>query len=228
MTIADIGHAPNDRYNLSARRGSPDSVRMGFGDLASVIESISSSPIPMVLSNPRQPDNPLEAANAAFCTLTGYSEREIIGRNCRFLAGPDTEKAAQRALREAIHNQRPVLTEILNYRQDGTSFRNKVTVAPIYDGNGDLALFIGSQLDLGPVANGLSERRLNAATLVGNLTPRERQVLQAMAQGLLNKQIAWRLKIVVKTVESHRASLLQRLGVATSAEAIRIAVEAGL
>lgn len=203
-------------------------MRMNFSDLANIVDSIASSPIPMVLSNPRQRDNPLEAANAAFCTLTGYSEGEIIGRNCRFLAGPDTDKAAQNALREAIHNGRPVLTEILNYRHDGTSFRNGVTVAPIYDGNGDLALFIGSQLDLGPAPLALSERRLIATTLVGNLTPREREVLQSMAQGLQNKQIAWRLKISVKTVETHRVSLLQRLGAATTAVAIRIAVEAGL
>jgi len=53
-------------------------------------------------------------------------------------------------------------------------------------------------------------------------------VLHGMARGLLNKQIAWDLKISEKTVKMHRALLLERLGVATSAEAIRIAVEAGL
>ena len=201
-------------------------VRMGFDELSSIAESIASSPVPMVLSNPRERDNPLEVVNEAFCRLTGYPEGEIVGRNCRFLAGPNTERAAQQALRQAIQDERPVLTEILNYRRDGTSFRNGVMVAPVYDADGNLSLFLGSQLDLGPASLGLSERRLNATTLVANLTQRQIEVLRAMSKGLLNKQIAWTLKISPKTVENHRASILQRLGVATSAEAIRIAVEA--
>ena len=49
-----------------------------------------------------------------------------------------------------------------------------------------------------------------------------------MARGLLNKQIAWNLKISEKTVKMHRSLLIERLGVGTSAEAIRLAVEAGL
>jgi DNA-binding NarL/FixJ family response regulator len=63
---------------------------------------------------------------------------------------------------------------------------------------------------------------------VAALPTRQRQVLQLMTQGLLNKQIAWELKIAEKTVKMHRALMLERLGVQTSAEAIRIAVEAGL
>jgi DNA-binding NarL/FixJ family response regulator len=62
---------------------------------------------------------------------------------------------------------------------------------------------------------------------VDALPPRQREVLERMARGLLNKQIAWDLKISEKTVKMHRAILIERLGVATSAEAIRIAVEAG-
>ena len=56
-----------------------------------LLESVGSSPIATVISNPRRPDNPLEVANPAFCQLTGYSESEIVGRNCRFLAGELTE-----------------------------------------------------------------------------------------------------------------------------------------
>lgn len=193
-----------------------------------IVESLALSPIAMVLSNPLREDNPLESVNPAFCTLTGYSEGEVLGRNCRFLAGEATDQTATDQLREAIRSRRPVLTEILNYRRDGTPFRNGVMIAPIYDGSGELRWFLGSQLDLGSSPfQSFSERRLNAAKRVEDLPPRQRQVLRAMAQGLLNKQIAWELKISEKTVKMHRALLLERLGVATSAEAIRIAVEAG-
>ena len=203
-------------------------VEVAF-DPERIVESVALSTLAMVLSNPRRPDNPLELVNSAFCDLTGYAEDEIIGRNCRFLAGAATEQSATEQLRAAIRDRRPVLTEILNYRRDGTAFRNGVMITPVYGPGGDLDWFLGSQLDLGPaVSGGLAERRSGAAERVANLPPRQRQVLRGMAHGLLNKQIAWELKISEKTVKMHRALLLERLGVGTSAEAIRIAVEAGL
>ena len=194
-----------------------------------LFESVSLSPIATVISNPRRPDNPLEVANAAFCSLTGYAEREILGRNCRFLAGELTEPWVTDRIREAIGSRRPVLVDILNYRQDGSQFRNAVLVSPLFDEEGDLAWFLGSQVELGPDAPAMFDaRRSRAISLVKALPERRRQVLELMARGLLNKQIAWELKISEKTVKMHRGLLLEQLGVSTSADAIRIAVEAGL
>lgn len=194
-----------------------------------LFESVGLSPIATVISNPRRPDNPLEVANAAFCTLTGYAERDIIGRNCRFLAGELTEPWVTRRIRDAIETRRPVLVDILNYRQDGSQFRNAVLVSPLFDEEGDLSWFLGSQVELGPDAPAMFDaRRSRAVSLVKTLPERRRQVLELMARGLLNKQIAWELKISEKTVKMHRGLLLEQLGVSTSADAIRIAVEAGL
>ncbi len=193
------------------------------------IESIANSPIAMVVSNPRLPDNPLELVNDAFCALTGFREAEIIGRNCRFLVGGGTDSSVRGEMRSAIGQARPVLAEIVNYRRDGSAFRNGVMIAPLFDEAGRLEYFLGSQVDLGPYgSSALNDRRLRATALVSALPPRQRQVLEGMARGLLNKQIAWDLKISEKTVKMHRALLLERLGSATSAEAIRIAIEAGL
>ena len=193
-----------------------------------LVDAIGISPIPMVASNPLRPDNPLEIVNPAFCALTGYAEDEILGRNCRFLAGVGTEEWLTEQIRDAVRKRAPTLVDILNYRKDGTAFRNGVLVAPLFDDDGELAWFLGSQVELGADAHlGLEARRSKALALVGQLPTRQRQVLQLMARGLLNKQIAWQLKISEKTVKMHRALLLQRLGVSSSAEAIRIAVEAG-
>ena len=198
-------------------------------DHRQLMETVGASPLAMVVSNPRLPDNPIEVANAAFCNLTGYAESDIVGRNCRFLAGESTEPWVTGEIRAALRDRRPLLVDILNYKKDGTPFRNGVMITPLFDAEGGLAWFLGSQVDLGePSADRLSGRRGRAAALVADLPPRQKEVLESMARGLLNKQIAWDLKISEKTVKMHRALLLERLGVATSAEAIRIAVEAGL
>ena len=194
-----------------------------------LLASIRLSPIATVISNPRLHDNPLVAANAAFCALTGYDEHEIIGRNCRFLAGEATEPGLTQSLRDAIRERRPGLTEILNYKKDGTPFRNAVVIAPIFDADGELAWFIGSQVELAAGAQPpLDVRRQRAALAVKALSPRQLQILKEVASGFRNKQIAWRLGLAEKTVKMHRAILLERLGVSTSADAVRIAVEAGL
>lgn len=194
-----------------------------------LIESIHASPIAMVLTNPRLADNPIEIANSAFCKLTGYLEADVLGRNCRFLAGENTETWVSQQIRDGIEHRRPVLVDILNYRRDGSSFRNGVMIAPLFDDAGGLAYFLGSQVDLGlDQEAALSVRKARASALIAGLPPRQLQVLRAMSSGLLNKQIAHQLGIAEKTVKMHRALLLERLAVTTSAEAIRIAVEAGL
>lgn len=192
-------------------------------------ETVGHSPIATVLSNPRIADNPLVVANQAFCELTGYPEREIIGRNCRFLSGEGTEPWLTERIREGVRTRRPVLVDILNYRRDGTPFRNAVLVTPLFDDNGELAWFLGSQIELGQESSAVfAGRRERAVLAVKGLPPRQRQVLELIARGLLNKQIAWELKISEKTVKMHRALLMERLGVSTSADLIRLAVEAGL
>lgn len=190
---------------------------------------IANSPIASVISDPRQSDNPIVACNKAFIELTGYAEHEIIGRNCKFLAGPATEPWLTQAIRSGVERHAPVLVEILNYKRDGTPFRNAVLVAPMFDEEGELEFFLGSQVELEPDAPKTHEnRRIAAAIAVKTLSRRQREVLAEMALGHLNKQIGFRLGLSEQTVKMHRALLMDRLGAATTADAIRIAVEAGL
>lgn len=194
-----------------------------------LIASIQLSPIAAVISNPRLPLNPIIAVNEAFCDLTGYPVNEILGRNCKFLAGPATEPWLTERIGQGIREKRPVLVEILNYKHDRTSFRNAVLVAPVFDLDGCLEYFLGSQVELPDEAVGpSSSRHAQAVALVKTLSPRQRQVLQQIAGGFRTKQIAWRLSLSEKTVKMHRALLLQKLDTNNVADAIRIAVEAGL
>ncbi len=195
--------------------------------LSSMIEN---SAVAAVISNPRLPDNPIVECNAAFEALTGYSRDEIIGRNCRFLAGPQTEPGLTAQIVEAVRERRPVLVEILNYKKNGTPFRNAVLVAPIFDANGELEYFLGSQMEVqsgDADPDGTNSRRTRARERVDALSPRQRQVLIEMAAGKLSKQIAHGIGISERTVKMHRAAILSALGVNSSADAIRIAVEAG-
>lgn len=104
--------------------------------------------MPMIITDPRQPDNPIAFANKAFLDLTGYEEEEVFGRNCRFLQGPDTDPSAVRELREAIARREAISLELLNYRRDGSPFWNAVFVAPVYGEDGELIYFFASQLDV--------------------------------------------------------------------------------
>lgn len=188
---------------------------------------IATSPIAAVISNPRLPDNPIVDCNDAFVALTGYSASEIIGRNCRFLAGPDTEEQLTEQLRGAIRERRPALVEILNYKKDGSAFRNAVLVAPIFGSGGALEYFLGSQMEVGDAATLLTDRQADARRRIEGLSPRQREVLLLMAAGQLNKQMGFELGLSERTVKMHRAALLRALGVETNADAIRLAVEAG-
>ena len=200
-----------------------------FGGDQRLTEMVMLSPLAGVITDPRQHDNPIIVANPAFSSLTGYAEADILGRNCRFLAGQATEPWVTEHIRTAIRARRPALVDILNYRSDGTAFRNGVMITPLFDEAEQLAFFLGMQVDLGDDAPAMFEsQRRRAAELVLTLSVRQRQVLELMAKGLLNKQIAYRLGIAEKTVKMHRAMMLERLGAGTTAEAIRIAVEAGL
>ena len=193
------------------------------------VRLVKDSPIPSVISDPRLPDNPIVACNAAFCALTGYPAEEVVGRNCRFLSGPGTEPWLTEEIRRGVREHRPVLVEILNYKRNGQPFRNAVLVAPIYDEQDALLYFLGSQVEIdADAAAPSSMRRIRAAEMVKALSPRQGQVLKLVANGLLNKQIAADLNLAEKTVKMHRAILMNRLGLHTTADLIRLAVEAGL
>ncbi|OAN56465.1 histidine kinase [Sphingobium sp. TCM1] len=190
---------------------------------------IATSPIAALICDPRQADVPIVACNAAFEALTGYASDEVVGRNCRFLTGTGTEPWLTESLRTAIRNRRPILVEILNYKKDGTPFRNAVLVAPIFDETGTLLYYLGSLMEIRETVGDASDaaRRSDAYMRVSALTRRQREVLIQMAAGQLNKQIAHALNLSERTVKMHKAALLKALDVSTPADAIRLAVEAG-
>ncbi|MFC5948270.1 SpoIIE family protein phosphatase [Pseudonocardia lutea] len=100
------------------------------------------------ITDPRREDGPLIWVNPSFTRLTGYKVEDAVGRNCRFLQGPNTDRHAVERMRAALRAQEPITEVVLNYRKDGTAFWNQVSISPVVDGAGDLVNFVGVQNDV--------------------------------------------------------------------------------
>ena len=98
-----------------------------------------------VITDPNLPDNPIVFASAGFLTLTGYTLDQVLGRNCRFLQGPDTDPRAVAKIRDAIAEGQDCSVCLLNYRIDGSTFWNQFFVAALRDGRGEIANYVGVQ-----------------------------------------------------------------------------------
>ncbi|XP_048140680.1 phototropin-1 isoform X2 [Rhodamnia argentea] len=155
-----------DDGDLSETDERPDSVddvvrqkemRKGI-DLATTLERIEKN---FVITDPRLPDNPIIFASDSFLELTEYSREEILGRNCRFLQGPETDPATVRKIRDAIDNQREVTVQLINYTKSSKKFWNLFHLQPMRDQKGEVQYFIGVQLDgsahVDPLRNSIPE-----------------------------------------------------------------------
>nr|AML79658.1 putative LOV domain-containing protein [Anemone hupehensis] len=118
-------------------------MRRGI-DLATTLERIEKN---FVITDPRLPDNPIIFASDSFLELTEYSREEILGRNCRFLQGPETDPETVKKIRKAIDNQTDVTVQLINYTKSGKKFWNLFHLQPMRDQKGEVQYFIGVQLD---------------------------------------------------------------------------------
>ncbi|GAA2000859.1 diguanylate cyclase [Nakamurella flavida] len=100
------------------------------------------------IADAAQPDLPLVYVNQSFTDMTGYEADEVLGRNCRFLQGPDTDPAVVRSIRAAIQEGRDSRTVLLNHRKDGTPFHNELTISTVRDDAGQITHLIGVQIDV--------------------------------------------------------------------------------
>ena len=131
-----------------AEKGSPVQDGHPPGNGGTFFAAVRMSPVPMCLSDPNRPDNPLVFVNRAFEDLTGYPEEEILGRNCRFLQGPATNLAVTAEVGRSLAAKVDVSVELYNYRKDGRGFWNALHLSPVLSDAGDLLYFFGSLLDV--------------------------------------------------------------------------------
>nr|WP_171015576.1 PAS domain S-box protein [Methylobacterium sp. L1A1] len=140
---AKLGERPDGGPETSSPR--PHSSAANADVLFSAVDKTG---LPMILTDPNQDDDPIVFTNRAFLDLTGYGIDEVVGRNCRFLQGPDTEPERIDEIRAALRENRDLKTEITNHRRDGTPFVNALFIGPVFDGEGRLRYRFGSQIDV--------------------------------------------------------------------------------
>ena len=102
----------------------------------------------ITLSDPDQEDNPIVYANKAFEKITGYSNEESVGRNCRFLQRQERDQEELEKIRDAIKNAKPVEVTLKNFRKNGELFYNRLSITPLFDSEGHLIYFLGVQYDV--------------------------------------------------------------------------------
>ncbi|KAL6217877.1 hypothetical protein ACLB2K_011094 [Fragaria x ananassa] len=167
-------------------------IRQGI-DLATTLERIEKN---FVISDPRIPDNPIIFASDSFLELTEYTREEILGRNCRFLQGPETDQATVQKIRDAIREQREITVQLINYTKSGKKFWNLFHLQPMRDHKGELQYFIGVQLDgsdhVEPLRNRLSERaELESAKVVKATAVNVNEAVRELPDANLRPEDLW-------------------------------------
>ena len=158
--------AAQDRL-IAEREQAEEGQRLLGAAVASAVDGI-------IIADAYQRDMPILYANAAFLSLTGYAKEEVLGRNCRFLQGADTDLTAVRQIHDSLHAGHGCRVTLLNYRKDGSTFWNELTIAPILNAAGALTHFVGIQHDItalkeADAAIRQSEARLRFALESGRL-----------------------------------------------------------
>ena len=121
-------------------------MSLGHGDLskASLLspEELEQS---VVITDPSLPDNPMIFISEEFEKQTGYTPDESLGKNCRFLQGPETDPQAIEAIRKALSDKDELTIDILNYAKNGSKFWNRLRIRPLYSDSGEVLFFAGAQ-----------------------------------------------------------------------------------
>jgi PAS domain S-box-containing protein len=135
------------------------------------------------IADARKPDVPLIYVNHAFELMTGYSNEELIGRNCRLLQRDDRLQAGVKTIRKARASGQPVRVTLRNYRKDGTLFWSDLSLTPIFDERGELTHYIGVQEDI-------THQRMEQARIL-----RHKRQLLVLAESMIRTEAAERQKL---------------------------------
>lgn len=148
--------------------------------------AIKASRMPMILTDPNKPDSPIVYANEAFLKLTGYSIEEVIGHNCRFLQGQETDKKTVHKISTELSAGNDVKVDILNYKKSGEKFWNSLYISPVLDDTGSVRYHFAAQFDATESVFVLERSNQNLEALVKSRTA-ELEASLATSKLLINE-----------------------------------------
>lgn len=118
-----------------------------------LVKAISNSFEGIILTDPNQNDNPIVYANDAFCNMTGYTRDEVLGKNCRFLQGKDTDPNTLQQIARSVNCETGGIFQVYNYKKNGEGFWNRLAISPVKDKDGVAEYFVGFQTDVTDIYN---------------------------------------------------------------------------
>jgi PAS domain S-box-containing protein len=145
-------------YQYVSVRTDVTEIKQAEEELRLFGQALESSVDGIAIADARKPDIPLIYVNPAFVRMTGYRQEDFVGRNCRFLQGPETDQMGLAEIRTALAEGRPGRALLRNYRKDGSLFWNDFSIAPVWDEQGEVSHYIG-------VANDVTSRQAAEAAL---------------------------------------------------------------
>jgi len=116
------------------------SLRLQYRALESAVDPI--------LITETEGDYPIIYCNPAFERASGYTRKEVLGKNPRFLQGTDCKQSGLKVVRQALAKGAEARVLLRNYRKDGTMYWNELHLAPVRDGNDNISQWIGVHNDI--------------------------------------------------------------------------------
>lgn len=165
-----------------------------------LLEAIDHTRVGVIVSDPELEDNPIIYTNQGFLQMTGYSYEDILGKNCRFLQGPESSNAAIQKLRDAIEQKESVSVQLVNYKKNGEKFWNELHIDPVYSEEEEKYFFIGVQKDITVQKNAeesLREHNKEIALLSTPIVPVMDKVYVLPLIGNINED---RIKLIFNNV----------------------------
>lgn len=137
-------HQLSRQFNPSKKLCERDNIIIDMLNSAASGGSTSTT-VSFCVTDPSQADNPVIYISDGFTKLTGYEFDDVVGRNCRFLQGPETDQKDVVKIINAIKSEKECSVNLLNYKKDGSKFRNEFYLAQLRRPTQELAYFIGIQ-----------------------------------------------------------------------------------